>query len=159
MVPKDFSPPKYVNGISREVLANQRLGGIWQERLHKREDPMKASSFGGSSVKRKVISVSRTAGRSQRPRVSHRSRGLSPMKVDLGVGGCVKRDGGSLRHEWGVVRGGPNFETAVSWAVTARGFGVGSSSEASVCGRGALRSRHGSDGFGWRNELGQLCSM
>ena len=60
---------------------------------------MKASSFGGSSVKRHVISVSRTAGRSQRPRVSHRSRGLSPMKVDLGVGRCVKRDGGSLRHE------------------------------------------------------------
>ncbi|KAF2557113.1 hypothetical protein F2Q68_00017743 [Brassica cretica] len=78
---------------------------------------MKASSFGVSSVKRHVISVSRTAGRSQRPRVSHKSRGLSPMKVDLGV-------------------------------VMARRFGVGSSSEASVCGRGELRSRHGPDGFG-----------
>ena len=30
----------------------------------------------------------------------------------------------------------------------ARGFGVGSSSEASDCGRGELRTRHGSDGFG-----------
>ncbi|KAF3588891.1 hypothetical protein F2Q69_00031656 [Brassica cretica] len=67
---------------------------------------MKASSFGVSSVKRHVISVSRTAGRSQRPRVSHKSR------------------------------------------VMARRFGVGSSSEASVCGRGELRSRHGPDGFG-----------
>ena len=110
-------------GLAMRKLANERVGNSYRsgcmERRIRAKDPMTASIFGGSSVKRYVISVSRMAGRSQRPRVSHRSRGLSPMKVDLGVGGCVKRDGSSLRHEWGVVRGGSDFETAVFWEVAA----------------------------------------
>ncbi|KAF3548933.1 hypothetical protein DY000_02004092 [Brassica cretica] len=95
------------------------------ERRIRAKHPMIASSFGGSSVKRYVISVSRMAGRSQRPCVSHRSRGLSPMKVDLDSG--VSSSGGSEGLESDLLRKPESMAAGCSGAglvLTATGEGT-----------------------------------